>query len=163
MGHFLGLPDLYDTDNNGRGVGNWDLMGSSWGWDRSQNMPSHLSAWSRIQLGYATVVEVTATGVYTAPAAETSPTVYRISAGFPAGEYLLIENRQRLAFDQGIPANGAGIVIYHIDEAATDSTQSCPMCTMGSWPQDHYRVSVVQADGSYHLERNVNSGGMSRA
>jgi hypothetical protein len=113
-----------------------------------------------MQLGYASVVDITSSGVYDVPAAESSATVYRIATGFPTGEYLLIENRQNIAFDQGIPAGGAGLMIYHVDEAAVESQQSCPTCTTGSWPRDHYRVAVVQADGAFDLERNRNPGGM---
>ena len=30
-GHFLDLPDLYDTDNSGNGLGFFCLMANSWG------------------------------------------------------------------------------------------------------------------------------------
>lgn len=47
--------------------------------------------------------------------ADTSDVVYRISRGFPAGEYLLIENRQPSGYDALLPRGG--IAIYHIDES----------------------------------------------
>jgi M6 family metalloprotease-like protein len=57
FGHAFGLPDLYDTKKPARtqGVGNWDLMGAgSWGGDdKSPQRPAHMSAWSRIFLGWA--------------------------------------------------------------------------------------------------------------
>ena len=44
LGHYLGLPDLYDTTFKGNGLGGYDFMSRSWGWDGTGLYPSNLSA-----------------------------------------------------------------------------------------------------------------------
>ncbi len=56
FGHSLGLPDLYDYNGGGSGIGFWGLMGSG-NWNTPQS-PAHLSAWSREQLGWIEPVEI---------------------------------------------------------------------------------------------------------
>jgi hypothetical protein len=46
----------------------------------------------------------------------TSNTVYKIKAGYPEGEYLLIENRQPTEYNMMM--EGGGLAIYHIDNKA---------------------------------------------
>lgn len=127
IGHLFGLPDLYDTVGDlGSGLGSWDLMANSWGFTGNQMYPPHLSAWSKAFLNFVQPTLITASGDYTVLASETNPSVYKITAGFPAGEYLLIENREAVGFDAQIPGTG-GLAIYHIDESAADwYTQGWP-------------------------------------
>ncbi|VAX34687.1 hypothetical protein MNBD_NITROSPIRAE03-95, partial [hydrothermal vent metagenome] len=72
------------------------------------------------------------------------------------GEYFLVENRYRASgtFDEGLP--GEGLAIWHIDESSPDNNNEC------SPPADcsktHYKVSLVQADGNWDLEKGNNSG-----
>mmetsp|Transcript_58048 Transcript_58048/g.141879 ORF Transcript_58048/g.141879 Transcript_58048/m.141879 type:complete len:840 (-) Transcript_58048:61-2580(-) len=158
-GHFLGLPDLYDINGGGNGIGSYGAMGNAWGFDGSQNFPPHLSAWSKLQLGWLDAVEPTE-GRNLVEASEiqspTLPQVYKITRDFPDGEYLLIENRQPLGFDGRMPQGG--LVIWHIDEKAGLHQEGSP--SQPSWPQNgnHYRVAVLPADGEYHLEQMQNRG-----
>lgn len=156
-GHFFGLPDLYDTDGDGEGVGSYCMMANSWGFDGSQKYPPHFSAWSKIRLGWLTPVTLTEAGTYALPAVETSPTVYKISAGYPSGEYLLVENRQPIGFEADLPQGG--LAIWHIDDMKSSyNDQGYP--GQANWPANgkHYRVALLQADGQYEMERNIDRG-----
>jgi M6 family metalloprotease-like protein len=162
-GHFLGLPDLYDTDSSpGSGIGSWGLMANSWGGDGSQQPPPLMSAWSKIALGWLDPNDLFAPGHYTLGDSLNSNQVYKVTDSFPADEYLLIENRRRKntsnAVVDNIPASGDGLVIYHIDDSTSYNTEGYP--GQPGWPQNgnHYRVAVLQADGNYNLERGNNRG-----
>lgn len=165
IGHFFGLPDLYDYSGRGEGVGSWCLMANSWGFDGSQLHPPHMSAWSKIFLGWNTAETVAADGIYDVPAAALPEAkIYRMD--YPAGnpdEYLLIENRQSIGnFDGGIPAGTGGrggLAIWQIDDAKTaNDTPGFP--GQPGWPENgnHYWVALLQADGKYELEKGADRG-----
>lgn len=155
LGHFLGLPDLYDG-SGGEGVGSYDLMGNSWGFRGDQYYPPILSSWSKIQLGWASPTVLTSGGSYSLNSWASTPEVYRIDKGFPSGEYLLIENRQRVGFDAKMPQ--AGLTIFHIDDRAPRNDEGYP--GQDGWPTNgkHYRVALLQADGKYDLEKGNGRG-----
>jgi M6 family metalloprotease-like protein len=162
-GHFFGLPDLYDTQGDGQGVGSYALMSNSWGFDYSQLYPPHFCAWSKIFLGWVTPTIISAPGTYTAPQAATNPTVFRIDQGYPAGEYLLIENRQPYGFDGIIPQGG--LAIWHVDENKgtfdyNDVNGYAGYPGQLGWPENdrHYRVALLQADGTFEFERGWHRG-----
>lgn len=157
LGHLvLGLPDLYDLDGSGSGCGSYCLMANSWGFDFSQRYPPHLSAWSKIAVGWVTPKDLRPGTTTLAPAA-THAEIYRSREGFPSGEYLLVENRQPFGFDRKLPRGG--VAIWHIDESAGgNSNEGYP--GQPGWPCNgtHYRVALLQSDGRYELERGANRG-----
>jgi len=139
FGHYIGLPDLYDVDydpSTSNGMGDWALMaGGSYNGD--SRIPAQMVAWCKAQVGFLTPVEITENTSQTEfPCVEYNPVAYilRNSAAGP-GEYWMVENRQKVGFDLGIPF--PGLCIYHIDEN-------------GPWVNiDHlrYLVAMEQADG----------------
>jgi M6 family metalloprotease-like protein len=158
--HLGNLPDLYGT--KGSGIGAWGLMGVSRGFDGSGHFPPHLSAWSRVIAGWVTPKVIHNSGVYTIRQIEEHAEIYRIDAGFPAGEYLLIENRQPTGFDRHLPGSAGGLAIWHIDEKENTNYDPGYPGYPGQpgWPANnkHYMVSLLQADGRYDLEQGRNLG-----
>ncbi len=161
-GHALGLPDLYDTDGNSEGVGNWSLMaGGSWnGVTRSGDRPAHLDAWSKTKLSWLTPTQITSPSPssVTINPAYLAASAYQFRSGSAAsgtGEYFLVENRQRGGFDAGLP--GSGLLVWHIDEAKTNNTGQC-IPSGSSCSTVHYKVALVQADNLWNLERDQNRG-----
>ena len=160
LGHFFGLPDLYDTDATGgqsAGLGAWCMMANSWGFTGDQLRPPHFSAWCKAILGWTTPFESLDPATFILGQAETFAHSAKITRGFPPGEYLLVENRQPVGMDVNIPAGG--LAIYHIDESVgTNSNEGFP--GQPGWPGNgnHYKVALLQADGLFDLERNANEG-----
>jgi M6 family metalloprotease-like protein len=155
LGHYLGLPDLYGG-TGGTGIGSYGMMANSWGFDGSQYYPPMLSPWSKIRLAWLDAKKITTSGQYSIQPSATVQDVYRIDIGGSPSEYLLIENRQALDFDEKLPQGG--LCIWHIDENAGHRDAGFPGDQ--GWPSNgnHYRVSLLQADGDYDLERGINRG-----
>lgn len=63
LGHTMGLPDLYDTNGGGFGIGDWGLMGTG-SWYHGVNpavvaeKPAHMDAWCKQELGWVTPVQI---------------------------------------------------------------------------------------------------------
>lgn len=127
FGHVLGLPDYYDTDNSGAyTVGSWDIMCSG-SYNGGGKTPPSYTAGERFQLGWLKPVQLKEAGAYTLEPLETSnkafliaKTDHNLSFSSPdPNEYWLLENRQRLGWDQPSSAlPGTGMLIFHITYSA---------------------------------------------
>lgn len=129
FGHWLGLPDLYCTAFICRteGVGVWSLM--DYGIYNAApggfigGRPAHLDAWSKAFLGWLTPTVIppgTDPGALSLGMVETGGGVYRMQAGkTDAGNYYLLENRQQVGFDAGLP--GSGLLIWEINEGVINA------------------------------------------
>lgn len=157
--HLLGLPDLIDGSGEwiGRGLGEFDIMANAHARNGAQIYPAHMSPWTKMELGWVEPIEITEDGLYKIGASELSDQIYIIRHGFPRDEYLLIENRQPILWDQ-LLWNG-GILVYHIDQSQfLMRNRGWP--GQGDWPRNgkHYQIAVLAADGIYDLETGRNSG-----
>ena len=155
FGHLLGMPDLYDTDYSSNGLGSFCLMAAgSWGRvsdsDPPGSCPVHPCAWNKYLLGWVRPESVEQGGVDSVGAARlaaaaANAAAYRLlsnpggvdwrAGGTGSGEYFLVENRQRLGFDRGLP--GSGLLIMHVDESQADNNN-----------EEHPLVGILQADHS---------------
>lgn len=140
LGHDLGMPDLYDTDKSSHaglngGVGSWSLMASG-SWNRapggvSGSSPSQVDAFLKSYMGWLTPEQVVGpTSAVSLAQSETNARAVRLRANpgdvdwsFGArsgsGEYFLLENRQRVGYDVGLP--GCGVLVWHVNEAVTSA------------------------------------------
>ena len=159
LGHDLGLPDLYDTDYSSAGIGDWSVMASgSWnGITLPGDSPAHFDPWSKFFEGWISPTPVTTTLV-SQPIVRSATNVdfYQLLPGTPnSGEYFLVENRQRVNYDAGLP--GSGLLIWHIDASKPSNDSECypggPSCAAA-----HYKVALVQADNQFDLEKYQNLG-----
>ncbi len=143
FGHDLGLPDLYDRDNDSMGLGRWSLMASgSWNGTPPGATPAHMSAWEKMQLGWLTPQTITKQefNIPTVSGPDnTSAVIYRLPTE-SSYEYFLIENRQQVGYDFALP--GSGLLIYHVDESVPNNDN-----------QQHYKVALEQADNLHQLEQ----------
>ena len=77
LGHTMGLPDLYDVNGGGTGIGHWGIMGSG-NWNTPEK-PAHMDAWCKQELGWTSPVQI---GWQVTPVsiddAEQSPDVYKL-------------------------------------------------------------------------------------
>ncbi|MFE2266629.1 M6 family metalloprotease domain-containing protein [Streptomyces griseosporeus] len=146
LGHLLfGFPDLYDVDGSSEGVGNFCLMGAG-SWGGGGDVPTHPSAWCKIQQGWARAVDVTRDGMLSIPDVKQGFEAYRLRTdGMPEGEYFLLENRQQTGYDSSLPC--PGLDVWHIDDNQPDNTN-----------EHHYMVGLVQADNRHDLEIAKNRG-----
>lgn len=143
FGHTLGLPDLYDYDNSSAGVGIWSMM-SYGSWKDNGNTPTQMDAWSKVAVDWVSPTTVSGSSAATLANVEQNPVIFKLPTGRDQ-EYFLLENRQPLLFDSGLP--GAGLLIWHIDDAVADNDD-----------ETHFHVALEQADGLYHLESATNAG-----
>ncbi len=165
FGHVLGLPDLYDrTDetqdpdrDNSAGIGHWCLMASgSWGGDGEHpEKPSHMSAWCKMRLGWLSPAIIKRDESVSLPQVEETPKVYQLwEDEYALNRYFLIENRQKVSFDQYLA--GDGLVIYHVDESRWMGMHNSN--GPGNDDERHKLVDVEEADGLGNLDADDNRG-----
>lgn len=156
LGHDAGnLPDLYDTDGSSDGIGKWGLMGAG-SWNSvtySGDSPAHPMGWCKYFMGWITP-KVWNKGSKKFPLnqIETAKkkSLYLVGKN-PGGaeyggegEYFLLENRQKVGYDKGLP--GSGLLIWHIDEAKSNNKQE------GHTKSTHRLVDLEEADGRNDLD-----------
>ena len=150
FGHLLNLPDLYDTDLSSCGVGVYDLMG----YGVHGPSPSYLSAWPRLKLGWAEVIDANFEGPQCGYFLKSFLDGGKVLRAWAYDEkelpkqYFLAEFRPKRGLDEDLPSNG--LLIWHIDENITSNNHEWyPTNEMAG---KHYMVALEQPDGFYELE-----------
>jgi len=119
FGHFLGLPDLYDTDYDENGdaltPGSYSLMDSG-SYNDNSHTPPYLSLFERFLLDWVEWPQSLEEGTLSiGPVRDNEGYVIACSN---EGEYFLFESRDLKGWDAYIP--NEGLLIYHIDMSQND-------------------------------------------
>jgi hypothetical protein len=116
-----------------------------------------MSAWCKIQMGWIAPKLVTQnTNGLAIRQAESNAEAYMLwEDGHQWSRYFLIENRQQTGFDRYL--NGAGVLIFHIDENRRWGRISW---SRGAVNDDETRklVDLEEADGNANLDNSANRG-----
>lgn len=145
-GHLLfGWPDLYDYDNDSRGLGTYCLMSG-----QNYKNPQPPNAWLRAGQGWEPLIDLktVTNGLVSVPSNGRANYKYVNPAN--AKESFIIENIAKKGRWANLP--DFGLMIWHVDEGGNNSWQD-------ETAARHYEVSVTQADDKFDLERNINYGG----
>jgi M6 family metalloprotease-like protein len=160
IGHMLGLPDLYDTRGDGHGIGRWGLMAGG-GWEGRENFPNHLCAWSKEQMGWVDVVDISESrGSQRLLPVVDDNTVYRVNTA-NSEEYFLLENKRTTAagFESYMPGNG--LAIWHIDKRKAKTLIESPSNIVNAYGErgvdleeaDNSNVDISYYTSLFHLYR----------
>ena len=160
MGHIFGAPDFYDVDGNTggnfSGTGDWDLMGEG-SWNNNGASPAHINMYQKIQYGWVTPIVLTQPQAITdMPNSAMHAVAYRYDTSTP-GEYYILENRQKVGFDQYVP--GTGLLVYHVSLTNSDIQNNTVNAT---YPQKMYPVcasATANPSSTPASYGNVNSAG----
>lgn len=129
FGHALGLPDLYDTQNqNNYTVGEWDIMCSGC-YNNNSSTPPTFTAFERFMMGWLVPEQITTAGMRVLEPIETSNRALMIAAKThnmnpmepSPSEYFLLENRQRIGWDGGASDAlvATGLLVSHVTFSQT--------------------------------------------
>jgi M6 family metalloprotease-like protein len=140
-GHMLfHWPDLYDYGYESAGIGDFGLMA---GGGSSRN-PTPPNPYFRVDAGWETLQPIT--GDETVPMTTQSNSLnsgYVYTNPNDSKEYFIIESATDSGRRDALPDHG--LLIWHVDEDGSNNNEQMT-------ESQHYRVSVEQADGMFHLE-----------
>lgn len=141
--HCMGLPDTYNMVDKNNGTQRWDLMGDGVHNDDGF-VPSGFTAFEKIYCGWLKPIElINSIDISGMKALSVGGECYKITNKAYPQEFFLIENRQKIGFDKGLP--GKGMLIYHIDyNPYFFSVNSVNTLSNGN---TEYRCRIVAANG----------------
>lgn len=140
--HVLGLPDLYDTANNGSATtcftpGTFDCMDAG-NYNNDEHTPPMFSSYEQYGLEWMKPVTITGGGRFTMLPLTARQFAYKVNTEVDT-EYFLLEARDKQGYDKYLEAHG--MAIWHIDfhknawdNNAVNNTAS------------HQRIDLIEAD-----------------
>ena len=154
MGHTLGLPDFYPTDNSkkgdNQGMEYWSLMDSG-NYLNNGYAPVPFNAYEREAFGWMEIPTLTESCDLELKSIDDGGTAYRIRNDNDETncEYYIIENIQNIGLN--LLQRGHGMVVYHVDYDEYQFTTNNGVNNI----KGHPRMTVVPADGLLFAQYNV--------
>ena len=109
--HCFGFPDFYNGST--KYVAGWDLMDYG-NYNGDGYLPAGYSAHERMLMGWLTPIELKdKKSIVDMPALSETGEAYLIRNDGWENEYYIVENRQAVSWDSGLP--GSGVMVFHID------------------------------------------------
>ena len=141
--HCLGYPDFYDIDySGGQGMFEWDLMDTG-SYNQDGFLPAGYTTYERWVAGWKEPIELEATTTVTnLKALQDGGDGYIIFNKGHRDEYFILENRQQVGWDGGIP--GEGLLILHVDYKKSAWEDNTP-----NDDPKHQRMTWIAADNNY--------------
>jgi M6 family metalloprotease-like protein len=157
--HGLGLPDLYDMNQENFGLDAWDLMDYG-SYNGDGFVPAGYSAFEKMSMGWLTPSELSGevqVDKLSAMSNGDSHAYIIYNKGYK-DEYYLLENRQQTGWDAALP--GHGLMITHVDYDADawelNKVNTTRNTTSGN---DHQRCTIFHADNEDGTDVRYNSSG----
>ena len=138
--HCLGIPDMYDTEDNGCfGMSCWDIMDYGC-YNGNGFTPCSYTCYERMICGWKQPVTLTNERKVSdmQPLSDGGNTYIIYNRNSP-NEYYLLENRQQVGWDRALP--GSGLLVLHVDE-----DEEAWMENRVNTDPDHPRCTIFHAD-----------------
>ena len=150
--HCLGFPDFYDIDySGGWGLYSWDLMDQG-SYNGDGFIPAGYSTWERWMAGWRDPIELTsATSVTDMKSLQEGGSGYIIYNPAHRDEYYILENRQLVKWDEGLPGDGMLVLHVDYDQSVWDENK----------PNDdpkHQRMTWLAADNTLQTDIDPDLG-----
>lgn len=145
--HCLGYPDFYDIDySGGQGMDCWDLMDAG-SYNGEGYLPAGYTGYERWVAGWAEPVvledeDVEVTGMLSL---QEGGEFYVIYNKENRDEFYMLENRQKVGWDESLPETG--LLIVHCDYDADVWANNGP-----NDDPNHQRMTWIPADGTYQYQ-----------
>lgn len=137
--HVMGLPDIYSTIGGGAFTPeNWTLLDSG-SYNNNSRTPPYLSAFERYAFGWIEPKVLESDGAVSLQPIGKSNEAYIIHTE-KDNEYFLLENRQKIGWDEFIPHHG--MLLWHIDYNETVWNNNTVNINA-----KHQYIDLVEADG----------------
>lgn len=141
--HVLGLPDYYDTANNGQQSkcftpGSFDALDAGY-YNNDEHTPPIYSTYERYALEWMKPVTLEGSANITMLPLEAYSLGYKVNSPSNPQEYFILENRGGGYYDRFL--SGSGLLVWHID------------FNLGIWQnnkvnnsESHQRIDIIEAD-----------------